>query len=157
MSEITIQKVRDAVDLAAVADLFREFAASLPIKLDYQGFEEELAALPGKYVPPQGEIFLAKGAAGEVYGCVAVRPLGDGICEMKRMYVRPSARGMGVGRRLGEAILAWSREAGYREMYLDTHVSLTAAKAMYLSLGFTEIPPYNESPYGELLFFSRPL
>jgi GNAT superfamily N-acetyltransferase len=140
-----------ATDLATAAELFREYAASLPFPLDYQGFEEELASLPGKYAHPGGVILLAR-HQGEPAGCIALRPLasmpGDAapVCEMKRMYVRPSARGRGLGRALAERLIAHARALGYRTMKLDTESDFTAAVTLYRALGFTDTPRYNDDP-----------
>lgn len=145
-------------DLAAVADLFRAYAQSLPIDLDAHGFGDELAGLPGAYVPPDGGLWLARGAGGVSLGCVALRPLpGPGLCELKRLYLRPEARGTGLGRALTETAIAAARARGYTEMRLDTLPSLTAAVALYESLGFRAIADYYGSPYPGTLFFSLAL
>ena len=129
----------DDVELART--LFREYADSLDVDLSFQGFEEELAALPGGY----DEILVAW-IGGEPAGCVGVRPLADGVCEMKRLYVRPSARGTGTGRALALAVVAHARALGYERMRLDTLASMTAARALYASIGFVEIGPYRHNP-----------
>lgn len=135
--------VRGAADLQAVADLFAAYAASLPIDLAYQDFAEELASLPGKYAPPAGELLLARGADGAALGCVGVRPLAeDGGCEMKRLYLRPEARGLGLGRALTEAVVAAARRAGYRDLRLDTLPSMRDAIGLYARIGFVETAPY---------------
>jgi GNAT superfamily N-acetyltransferase len=124
-----IRQVRgDPDDLRAIAALLLDYATSLPIDLGYQDFEAELAALPGKYAPPRGELLLASTPDGEPLGCVALRPLDpEGVCEMKRMFVRPAGRGLGLGRALADAIIAAARARGYGEMRMDTLPSLTTA------------------------------
>ena len=117
--------------------LFREYAGSLGVDLSFQGFEEELAALPAGY-----DAILLAGDE----GCVGVRPFGDAVCEMKRLYVRPAARGSGLGRTLALAAVEQARTLGYRAMRLDTMPSMGAAQALYASLGFVEIPPYRHNP-----------
>jgi ribosomal protein S18 acetylase RimI-like enzyme len=145
-------------DLSTVRVLFREYAQSLGFALDFQGFESELATLPGEYAEPRGTILLAHSPAGEPWGVVALRPLDDdGACEMKRMYVRPEARGQGLGRILGQAIVAAAKERGYRAMRLDTIDTMTAAIELYRSLGFREIGAYRFNPMPGALFFEAPL
>lgn len=130
-------------DLCAVADLFQDYAASLPVDLGYQDFAAELAGLPGKYAAPGGALLLARDVGGAALGCVALRPLeGDGLCEMKRLFLAPNARGMGLGRALAEAIVAAARDRGYRELRLDTLPSMATAIALYEALGFERIEPY---------------
>lgn len=138
-----IAPARTAADLAAVAELFAGYAASLPVDLGYQDFDGELAGLPGKYAPPAGELFLARDAAGAPLGCVGLRPLADdGACEMKRLFLLPVARGLGLGRALTQAVVAHARTRGYRELRLDTLASMTAAQALYGDMGFERIDPY---------------
>lgn len=138
-------------DIEAFRRLCREYARSLEYtgecrSLEHQRFDDEMATLPGRYAPAcRGATLLAWDGV-EAVGCVALRDLGDGICEMKRMYVRPGWRGRGIGRRLAEDVLAESRRLGYRAMRLDTGASMAAAAALYESLGFTDIPPYNRDP-----------
>lgn len=142
-SRFRIAPARGAGDLAAVADLFAGYAASLPVDLGYQDFDGELAALPGKYAPPAGELFLARDADGAPLGCVGLRPLpDDGCCEMKRLFLRPAARGLGLGRALTEAVIDQARRIGYRELRLDTLAGMAAAQALYRSMGFERIEPY---------------
>jgi ribosomal protein S18 acetylase RimI-like enzyme len=125
-------------------DLFREYAQAIATDLEYQGFAAELAALPAPYVPPAGALLIAH-AGTDVAGCVALRPLDAHMGEMKRLYVRPAYRSVGLGRRLVEAMIHAAREAGHRELRLDTLPGMTSAQALYRQLGFVEIPPYSET------------
>jgi ribosomal protein S18 acetylase RimI-like enzyme len=153
-----VRRADPALDLTTVRLLFREYAQSLGFALDFQGFESELATLPGEYAEPRGTILLAHSPAGEPWGVVALRPLDDdGACEMKRMYVRPEARGQGLGRILAEAIVQAARERGYRAMRLDTIDTMSAAIALYRSLGFREIGAYRFNPMPGALFFEASL
>ena len=142
---IDIQPADQPHDLDAVRRLFLEYAASLDVDLCFQGFDAELAELPGKYAAPHGRLLLAWND-GEAVGCAALRPLEAGDCEMKRVYVRPSARGEQLGRRLAERICAEARAAGYRRICLDTLPSMGSAHALYRSLGFVPIAPYVFNP-----------
>ena len=143
-----------AEDLQVLRQLFREYEASLPFDLSFQNFEEELKALPGRYAPPSGWILLAKHGAMFV-GCVALRQIGEGVCEMKRLFVRPGFRGKGVGRALAWAIVEEARRIGYKRMRLDT--VLEPAKSLYRSLGFREIPPYQLVPIEGVVFMELEL
>lgn len=127
-------------------ELFREYADSLGVDLAFQGFEDELAGLPGEYAPPRGALLLAS-EADEAAGCVAVRPLEPpGTCELKRLYVRPAHRATGLGRALGLAAVDAGRRLGYERMRLDTLPSMEAARRLYRSLGFREIDAYRFNP-----------
>ena len=135
-------RVAVAGDVEVVRGLFREYALSLGEHASYLvGFEGELAALPAGY-----DFVLVAEVAGAAAGCVAVRSLGNGACEMKRLYVRPSARGTGAGRALAVASLEEARERGYTAMRLDTLPTMVEAGALYRSLGFTEVERYNDNP-----------
>lgn len=137
--------------------LFLEYADSLGFSLCFQSFDQELAELPGKYAPPQGRLLLAF-HAGKIAGCVAMRPLEDDVCEMKRLYVRPESRGTGAGKALAQRILAEARAAGYRRMRLDTiSGKMDRAIALYRGLGFREIPPYGNHPISGTLFMELTL
>jgi len=145
-------------DMADAASLFRSYAASLPIDLGYQHFEAELAALPGRYAPPEGALLIARNAAGEAIGCVALRPIaGYRVCEMKRLYVAPAARGTGLGAVLVAAIVQSAREAGYGEMRLDTLPTMHAALALYARAGFKRIDAYYPTPVEGTIFLSLAL
>lgn len=143
-------------ELAAVAALFHEYAEWLRDQICLYDFAEEMRAFPAPYEAPAGTLLLATDHGNHV-GAVGVRPLGQGICEMKRLYVRPVARGTGLGRRLAEASLAWARDAGYGAMRLDTLDSLEAARKLYERLGFLAIAPYNPNPPDRVLFFEKRL
>jgi putative acetyltransferase len=139
-------------ELELVRRLFRDYQAELGIDLCFQDFEQELAALPGRYTPPGGALLLAELAV-QPAGCVAVRPLAAGICELKRMYVRPESRRCGVGRGLAEAAIDAARAAGYRRMRLDTLATMTPAMRLYQSLGFVETEPYCFNPHETARYF----
>ena len=149
---VSIRSVRGDVDVETARTLFKEYAASLEIDLCFQGFEEELAGLPGKYAPPEGGLWLAEGESGAA-GCVALRPFSPGVCEMKRLYVRPAFRGTGLGRRLAAQTLDEARARGYGRMRLDTLASMASAAGLYRSLGFREIEAYYANPAPGALYF----
>lgn len=132
-------------NLETVRELFREYADSLGVDLSFQDFEAELGALPGKYAPPEGDIILAE-VDGKAAGCIALRRISDGVCEMKRLYVRDTYRGMGIGRKLACMLIEEARDKAYRYMRLDTLATMKAAQGMYFSLGFCEIDPYVYNP-----------
>ena len=142
---VIIIREADNADVAEIRKLFEEYAQSLGIDLGFQDFEQELASLPGAYAPPAGRLLLAADGASPV-GCVAVRRLGDDMCEMKRLYVRPEVRGQRLGRKLAEAAIAFGRGAGYRAMRLDTLPSMATAHELYRQLGFREVAPYRYNP-----------
>ena len=132
--------------------LFREYADSLDFSLGFQGFDEELRALPGAYAPPQGRLLIAS-HQNQQAGCVALRPFDHQICEMKRLYVRPIVRGKGVGRMLVDRVIDEARAIGYTRMRLDTiESSMQDAIALYRQRGFREIPPYRPYPIAGVLY-----
>jgi putative acetyltransferase len=135
----------DVSETAEVRALLRAYADSLPFELGFQDFERELAELPGAYAPPRGALLVAHDA-GRVTGCVALRPLTGDICELKRLFVLPAARGTGLGRRLAAAVLDEARRLGYSRIRLDTTPGMEAAQALYEELGFEETAPYRHNP-----------
>ena len=142
--------------LDATRAILREYAATLGVDLGFQGFEAELAALPGAYAPPGGELLLAY-VQDRLAGCGALRPLLDvddaNACEMKRLYVRPEFRGLGLGRMLAQTLVDRARQAGYSVMLLDTLDDMAAARELYGSLGFTETDPYYFNPIAGSHYF----
>ena len=133
-------------DIEHARSLFQEYAAGLGISLCFQNFDRELANLPGDYEPPDGRLLLAT-EDDQLAGCIALRKLGDGVCEMKRLFIRPAYRGKGLGRVLVAAIIDEARQLGYTHMRLDTIPGrMDQAIALYRSIGFVEIAPYYESP-----------
>lgn len=141
-------------DLDAVRALFREYEASLSFDLCFQNFEQELAGLPGRYAPPSGQMLLAR-CGGAVVGCVALRQIGEGTCEMKRLFVQPAFRGKGIGKALAQAIIEEGRRIGYKSMRLDT--AMEPARSLYKSLDFREIPPYQQVPVEGVVFMELEL
>ncbi|MBK9137037.1 MAG: GNAT family N-acetyltransferase [Betaproteobacteria bacterium] len=148
-TEIVTVGAGELSGLDAVRDLFREYAAGLGVDLCFQRFDDELAALPGDYAEPRGVLLLAL-IDGSPAGCGAMRPLADvdypNACEMKRLYVRRAFRGFGLGRTLTQALLERATRAGYSTLLLDTLDDMEAARGLYESLGFSEIPPYYFNP-----------
>ena len=153
---LEIVQASAAAPVEVARDLFREYAASLAVDLAFQDFARELAGLPGEYAPPAGRLLLAF-AGGEAAGCVALRPEAEGICEMKRLYVRPAHRGGGLGRRLAVAVIQEARAIGYARMRLDTLPSMTGAMALYQRLGFRPIAPYRFNPVEGAMFMELAL
>jgi putative acetyltransferase len=156
-------------DIDAARALFLEYATWLNVDLCFQGFDEELATLPGAYAPPQGRLLLADGPDGP-FGCIALRPLaadpehgGDAQTaappagEVKRLYVRPGSRNGGCGRQLADALLAEARVIGYRELKLDTLEWMTSARRLYASLGFAPCAPYYRNPLPGVVYMARTL
>ena len=135
--------------LAGARTIFREYAASLSVDLGFQGFDQEVDCLPGEYAAPRGALLLIT-VDDSIAGCCGLRPIDSAAyanaCEMKRLYVRPTFRGLGLGRQLVEAALENARIAAYDCVLLDTLDDMESARALYAGLGFQEIPPYYESP-----------
>lgn len=155
MIEISQVELRSEIDGART--LFREYETWLGLDLCFQGFEEELRNLPGKYVPPEGRLYLAY-SDGELAGCVALRRLEDGVCEMKRLFVRGEFRGRRIGDMLVEKLITEARSAGYKSMRLDTFPpKMAKAVRLYEFHGFRPIPPYYDNPYDGVLFMELDL
>lgn len=149
MLKIVQAETNEAIQSARL--LFEEYAASLDFDLGFQGFDLELANLPGDYAPPDGQLLLAIYQE-QLAGCVALRKLEEGICEMKRLYVRPRFRSLGIGKDLAQALIEEARRIGYVRMCLDTVPSMPRAKMLHQSLGFKEIHPYRYNPIAGTVF-----
>ena len=143
-------------ELRMIKMLFAEYADLLEFNLDFQDFEEELVNLPGDYAPPLGCLLLAE-YKDQLAGCVSLRQLSGEVCEMKRLYVRPQFRGLGIGRALAEAIIEQARKIGYTRMRLDTVPSMEIARMLYTSLGFKQISPYRYNPIEGAVFMELKL
>jgi putative acetyltransferase len=150
-------QVASVEEIGQARQLFEEYAARLKIDLCFQNFDKELAGLPGEYAPPDGRLLLAI-EDDQLAGCVALRKIGAGTCEMKRLFVRPAFRGKGLGRKLAETIIAEAREIGYDRMRLDTLPGkMDQAIGIYRSLGFKEIPAYYHNPVTGAMFMELAL
>jgi GNAT superfamily N-acetyltransferase len=143
-------------ELTATAALFRAYARALDIDLSHQGFDAELAALPGAYGPPGGEILLAK-RADHVLGCIALKPLAPRVAEIKRLFVREQLRGTGIGKALVAAMVGTARALGYDEIKLDTLPQMQGSIALYRACGFAPVAPYGSHPYPGLLCLGKML
>lgn len=149
---IRITQAESADDLAQVRELFQEYAAWLGFSLCFQGFDQELATLPGKYAAPEGRLFIVR-CDDRLAGCGALRPLEPGICEMKRLYVRPEFRGRRLGLQLAQPLVAEAKAIGYEFMRLDTVPrQMVDTNRLYHSLGFYEIAPYYNNPQPEVCY-----
>ena len=155
-SQIRISEARWPDDRATVTALFREYVASLAEDISFQNVDDELAGLPGKYARPAGVVLIARNA-GEAAGAVGYRMVEPGVCEMKRLYVRPAFRGTGLGRELANELIADARECGYRTMLLDTLASMGAARALYRDLGFVPVTPYYDNPLPGVMYMALEL
>jgi ribosomal protein S18 acetylase RimI-like enzyme len=153
---VIIRDARFPEETETVRTLFREYVAGLGVDLGFQGFEDEIAALPGKYAAPGGRVLLAE-VDGAVVGCIAMRPQSGDACEMKRLFVRPEGRGRHLGRHLAERICEVAAAAGYDRIRLDTLPQMQAARALYASLGFVPIEPYAFNPIVGTAFMERDL
>ena len=150
-------QVQSEKDVTQARELFEEYAAWLEIDLCFQNFDRELAGLPGEYTPPSGRLLLAF-VDGHLAGCVALRKIDEGVCEMKRLFVRPDFRGKGLGRKLTEAIIEEARRIGYQRVRLDTlPPKMQTAVGVYRSLGFKEIGPYYKNPVAGAMFMELAL
>ena len=148
---LEILKAESDEDIEQVRTLFSEYAATLDFDLDFQDFEEELTNLPGDYVRPRGCLLLAV-YKGQPVGCVGLKKLSEGVCEMKRLYVKERLRGLGIGRALTKAIIEQAGRIGYNSMRLDTVPAMEAARALYVSVGFKQIGPYRYNPIEGAVF-----
>jgi len=153
---LRIVQAEGARDIEQVRLLFREYENFLGFDLCFQSFEKELAELPGRYAPPWGRLYLAE-FEGCPAGCIALRQIGEGVCEMKRLYVRPEFRGKKIGRALAERLLQEARLIGYQVMRLDTLARLTEAVSLYRSLGFRSCAPYVPNPIADAVFMELTL
>ncbi len=155
---ISIQEAVEPCELEAIRILFLEYAETLDFSLCFQGFDDELANLPGKYAPPGGCLLLASDSVGGVAGCVGVRPIGEADAEMKRLYVRPEYRSLSLGKRLADAAVSFARDAGYNALCLDTiSEKMVAAERLYREMGFVETPPYYDNPVAGAAFYALDL
>ena len=155
-SGMQIRPATSKQELAQVRELFEEYARELGVDLCFQGFAAELAELPGAYAPPEGGLLIAMEGE-EAVGCVALRSLGNGVCEMKRLFVRRAFRGRGLGKLLAEKIIIEAKSAGYHTMKLDTLPALAAATRLYVDLGFIRCEAYYETPLKETIFMALKL
>jgi putative acetyltransferase len=154
---VEIIQAETAEQIEQARKLFREYEAWIDLNLCFQGFEEEVANLPGKYAAPEGRLFLAF-ADGRLAGCIALRKLETGVCEMKRLFVKENARGQKIGIALIEKLIEEARKIGYEKMRLDTFPpKMGKAVGLYETYGFREIPAYYPNPYGDTLFMELAL
>jgi ribosomal protein S18 acetylase RimI-like enzyme len=154
---LTIRPAASSADIGQIRELFLEYAQSLGFSLCFQNFDQELASLPGDYAPPEGRLLLAE-YAGKSAGCIALHKIAPEICEMKRLYLCPQFRGLGIGRRLVETLIAEARRIGYRKMRLDTvEPKMQDAVALYRRFGFQEITPYRVNPIEGALYMELTL
>lgn len=154
--DVLISPYASPLDIHDARELMRRYARWTGVNLCFQNFEAELAELPGKYTPPSGQLWLARTMRGNTpVGVIAVRALSPTACEMKRLWVEPEAKGMGLGRRLAQTAIDFAQSAGYREMKLDTlRERMPAAIALYRSLGFVDAEPYIANPEPDVIYMS---
>jgi len=155
-SPISFVQVESVAQVDAARALFREYQEWLQIEICFQSFEAELSSLPAPYLPPRGGLLLAM-EADEVAGCGAFRPLADGTCELKRMFLRSRFRGKGIGRKMATALIDRARAVGYPSLRLDTFAIMREAVALYQSLGFRQIERYYDNPHPDALFYQLDL
>jgi putative acetyltransferase len=151
-----LTEASEPLDFAAARELFLEYAAQLPIDLRFQGFTAELDHLTTMYAPPSGCLILAR-SGDHAIGCGALRRLSDDVCEMKRLYLRPQARGTGLGRTLAERLVQRAKALGYARMCLDTLLDMHPARRLYVSLGFRETAPYYDNPLPDVVYMELDL
>ena len=158
MSAVSLRTVleQSTAEIEASRELFREYQRSIDVDLCFQDFEREVKELPGEYAPPGGRLLLCF-HEGKLAGCVALRGIDESICEMKRLYVRPTFRGKHLGKQLVDTVISQARAVGYTQMRLDTLPSMKEAIALYRSMGFTEIAPYRHNPVSGALFMELDL
>ena len=156
MTQTVIANARTPAEFLEARKLFEEYVEDIGLDLGFQNFAAELEALPGMYGPPKGCLLLAR-RNGAIVGCVALRPLEAQICELKRLYVRPSRRGQGIARELARTLIGRAKELGYKRMVLDTLASMTPARELYRSLGFSETEPYYENPIEDAVYMELDL
>jgi ribosomal protein S18 acetylase RimI-like enzyme len=153
---IRITEARWPDDRAVVEELFRDYVSSLAEDISFQNVDEELAGLPGKYARPGGVVLIARDGD-EAAGAIAYRMVEPGVCEMKRLYVRPAFRGRGLGRELVNELIEDARDQGYRTMLLDTLASMSSARALYRDLGFVPVAPYYDNPLPGVMYMALEL
>ena len=154
--DFRISEARWPDDRATVDALFREYVASLAEDISFQNVDDEFATLPGKYARPTGVVLIAR-KGDEAAGAIAYRMVEPGVCEMKRLYVRPAFRGTGLGRELANELIEMARERGYRIMLLDTLASMSSARALYRDLGFSAVAPYYDNPLPGVMYMALEL
>jgi len=158
VTSLPIRQAHTAADIAHIRTLFEEYAAWLAVDLCFQGFDDELASLPGAYAPPRGRLYMA-GPSDAPHGCIALRPLdaAAAVGEVKRLYVRPAARGRRLGESLVRRLMEDARAIGYRELKLDTLEWMSDARKLYERLGFAQCSPYYHNPLPGAVYMSRVL
>ena len=155
-TSLVIAEARWPDDRSTVEALFREYVASLAEDISFQNVDDELGRLPGKFARPTGVVLIARDGA-QAAGAVAYRMVEPGVCEMKRLYVRPAFRGSGLGRELANELIEDARQNGYRTMLLDTLASMSSARALYRDLGFVPVAPYYENPLAGVMYMALEL